>query len=215
MKIKFNGSAGQSLGAFLAKGVSIELEGDANDYVGKGLSGGKLTIYPPKISTFAPEENILVGNVCLYGATGGKAFFRGLAAERFCVRNSGASAVIEGVGDHGCEYMTGGRAVILGSTGRNFAAGMSGGVAYIWDPENNFPSNCNMEMVELESVEDAEDIAELQGLIEEHAERTGSTVAAEVLDNWSKTLRQFVKVMPTDYKRVLLERKQAEKELVA
>ena len=213
VKIKFNGSAGQSLGAFLAKGVSIELEGDANDYVGKGLSGGKLTIYPPKVSTFKPEENIIVGNVCLYGATGGKAFFRGHAAERFCVRNSGASAVVEGVGDHGCEYMTGGRVVVLGSTGRNFAAGMSGGVAYIWDPENNFPANCNMEMVELEKV--AEDIAELQGLIEEHAERTGSTVAAEVLDNWSTTLGQFVKVMPTDYKRVLLERKQAEKELVA
>ena len=215
VKIKFNGSAGQSLGAFLAKGVSIELEGDANDYVGKGLSCGKLTIYPPKVSTFAPEENILVGNVCLYGATRGKAFFRGCAAERFCVRNSGASAVIEGVGDHGCEYMTGGRAVILGPTGRNFAAGMSGGVAYIWDPDNAFPANCNMEMVELEKVEDAEDIAELQGLIEEHAQRTGSTVATEVLDNWSATLGQFVKVMPTDYKRVLLERKQAEKELVA
>ena len=215
VKIKFNGSAGQSLGAFLAKGVSIELEGDANDYVGKGLSGGNLTIYPPKESSFKPEENILVGNVCLYGATRGKAFFRGCAAERFCVRNSGASAVIEGVGDHGCEYMTGGRAVILGSTGRNFAAGMSGGVAYIWDPDNTFPANCNMEMVELEKVEDVEDIAELQGLIEEHARRTGSTVATEVLDNWSTTLGQFVKVMPTDYKRVLLERKQAEKELVA
>ena len=215
VKIKFNGTAGQSLGAFLAKGVSIELEGDANDYVGKGLSGGNLIIYPPKISTFAPEENILVGNVCLYGATGGKAFFRGRAAERFCVRNSGASAVAEGVGDHGCEYMTGGRVVILGPTGRNFAAGMSGGVAYIWDPENSFPADCNMEMVVLEKVEDAEDIAELQGLIEEHAERTGSTVAAEVLDNWSAALGKFVKVMPTDYKRVLLERKQAERELVA
>ena len=215
LKIKFNGSAGQSLGAFLAKGISVELEGDANDYVGKGLSGGSITIYPPRESSFKPEENIIVGNVCLYGATSGKVFFRGHAAERFCVRNSGASAVVEGVGDHGCEYMTGGRVVVLGSTGRNFAAGMSGGVAYIWDPENNFPANCNMEMVELESVEDAEDIAELQGLIEEHAERTGSTVAAEVLSNWSTTLGQFVKVMPTDYKRVLLERKQAEKELVA
>ena len=215
VKIKFNGSAGQSLGAFLAKGVSIELEGDANDYVGKGLSGGKLTIYPPKVSTFKPEENILIGNVCLYGATGGKAFFRGCAAERFCVRNSGAWAVIEGVGDHGCEYMTGGRTVILGPTGRNFAAGMSGGVAYVWDPEGSFPANCNMEMVGLEKVEDTEDIAELQGLINEHAQRTGSTVAAEVLNNWSATLGQFVKVMPTDYKRVLLERKQREKELVA
>jgi len=215
VKIKFTGSAGQSLGAFLAQGVSIELEGDANDYVGKGLSGGKLTIYPPKVSTFKSEENILVGNVCLYGATGGKAFFRGVAAERFCVRNSGAQAVIEGVGDHGCEYMTGGRAVILGSTGRNFAAGMSGGVAYIWDPNGEFASKCNMEMVELEKVEEAEDVAELQALIEEHAERTGSAVAREVLDDWSGSLGQFVKVMPTDYKRVLLERKQAEKELVA
>ncbi len=215
VKIKFTGSAGQSLGAFLAQGVSIELEGDANDYVGKGLSGGKLTIYPPKVSTFKSEENILVGNVCLYGATGGKAFFRGVAAERFCVRNSGAQAVIEGVGDHGCEYMTGGRAVILGNTGRNFAAGMSGGVAYIWDPNGEFAPKCNMEMVELEKVEEAEDVAELQALIEEHAERTGSAVAKEVLDNWSGTLGQFVKVMPTDYKRVLLERKQAKKELVA
>ena len=191
------------------------MEGDANDYVGKGLSGGKLTIYPPKVSTFKPEENILVGNVCLYGATSGKAFFRGRAAERFCVRNSGAHAVIEGIGDHGCEYMTGGRAVILGPTGRNFAAGMSGGVAYVWDPDNVFPQNCNMEMVALEKVKDAEDIAELQDLIKEHSERTGSKVACEVLDNWSTTLGQFVKVMPTDYKRVLLERKQTEKELVA
>jgi glutamate synthase (NADPH/NADH) large chain len=215
VRIKFTGSAGQSLGAFLAKGVSIELEGDANDYVGKGLSGGKLTIYPPKVSTFKAEENIIVGNVCLYGATGGKAFFRGCAAERFCVRNSGAHTVVEGVGDHGCEYMTGGRVVILGPTGRNFAAGMSGGVSYIWDPDNKFEANCNMEMVELESVEDAEDITELQNLIEEHAERTGSTVAAEVLDNWSTALGQFVKVMPTDYKRVLNERKQREQELVA
>jgi glutamate synthase (NADPH/NADH) large chain len=215
VNIKFNGSAGQSFGAFLAKGVTIELEGDANDYVGKGLSGGKLTIYPPKVSTFKPEENIIIGNVCLYGATSGKAFFRGLAAERFCVRNSGAQAVIEGVGDHGCEYMTGGRAVILGPTGRNFAAGMSGGVAYVWDPNNEFAPNCNMEMVELEKVEDVGDIEELKVLIAEHAERTGSTVAAEVLASWSVTLGQFVKVMPTDYKRVLLERKQREKELVA
>ncbi len=215
LKIKFNGSAGQSLGAFLAKGISIELEGDANDYVGKGLSGGNITIYPPRESSFKAEDNIIVGNVCLYGATSGKVYFRGHAAERFCVRNSGASAVVEGVGDHGCEYMTGGRAVILGPAGRNFAAGMSGGVAYIWDPENNFPPNCNMEMVELEKVEEVEDIAELQGLIEEHAERTGSSVATKVLSNWSTALGQFVKVMPTDYKRVLLERKQAEKELVA
>ena len=215
VNIKFHGSAGQSFSAFLAKGVSMELEGDANDYVGKGLSGGRLVIYPPKESTFKPEENILVGNVCLYGATGGKAFFRGRAAERFCVRNSGAQAVIEGVGDHGCEYMTGGRAVILGPAGRNFAAGMSGGIAYIWDPENEFEPNCNMEMVELESLESEADSEELRSLIEEHAERTGSTVAGELLDNWSSALGQFVKVMPTDYKRVLAERKQREQELVA
>ena len=215
ISIKFNGSAGQSLGAFLAKGISIELEGDANDYVGKGLSGGSLTIYPPRISTFIAEDNIIIGNVCLYGATRGKAFFRGRAAERFCVRNSGASAVVEGVGDHGCEYMTGGRVVILGPTGRNFAAGMSGGVAYIWDSENTFSPNCNMEMVELEKVEDTDDIAELKAFIEEHYNLTGSSVACKVLDNWSTALGQFVKVMPTDYKRVLLERKQREKELVA
>jgi glutamate synthase (NADPH) large chain len=215
VRIKFTGSAGQSLGAFLAKGVSIELEGDANDYVGKGLSGGNLTIYPPKVSTFEAENHILVGNVCLYGATSGKAFFRGRAAERFCVRNSGAVAVIEGVGDHGCEYMTGGRTVILGPTGRNFAAGMSGGVAYIWDPAEIFKPNCNMEMVELERVQEMEDIDELRALIEEHARRTGSTVAAAVLDKWGTSLGEFIKVMPTDYKRVLAEQKQRQQELVA
>ena len=215
VRIKFNGSAGQSFSAFLAKGVSIELEGDANDYVGKGLSGGKLVIYPPKVSTFKAEENIIVGNVCLYGATSGKAFFRGLAAERFCVRNSGAHAVIEGVGDHGCEYMTGGRAVILGPTGRNFAAGMSGGVAYIWNPQNEFAPNCNLEMVELETMESDADIAELKNLIEEHATHTDSAVAVRLLENWDAALEQFVKVMPTDYKRVLAERRQREKELVA
>jgi glutamate synthase (NADPH/NADH) large chain len=215
VQIKFTGSAGQSLGAFLAKGISIELEGDANDYVGKGLSGGKIAIYPPDCSQFISEDNIIAGNVCLYGATGGKAFFCGHAAERFCVRNSGAYAVIEGVGDHGCEYMTGGRAVILGPTGRNFAAGMSGGVAYIWDPEDKFPPNCNMEMVQLEKVSDEDDINELRDLIEEHTRITGSNVGAQILNDWSKALKEFVKVMPTDYKRVLEERKQAEKELVA
>ena len=215
VKIKFTGSAGQSLGAFLAKGISIELEGDANDYVGKGLSGGKLAVYPSKSSTFVPEENIIAGNVCLYGATGGKAFFRGHAAERFCVRNSGAYSVIEGVGDHGCEYMTGGRTVILGPTGRNFAAGMSGGIAYIWDPKSEFAPKCNMEMVELEEVVDPDDIAELKELITEHSQITDSTVAKAILDNWSKSLHEFVKVMPTDYKRVLQERKQSTKELVA
>ena len=215
VRLRFHGSAGQSLGAFLAKGVSIELEGDANDYVGKGLSGGRIVIYPPKASTFKAEDNILIGNVCLYGATSGKAFFRGRAAERFCVRNSGAQAVIEGVGDHGCEYMTGGRAVILGPTGRNFAAGMSGGVAYVWDPLKRFGPNCNAEMVALEPVTEPEDAHELKALVAEHAAYTGSTVAQALLKDWDTALRQFVKVMPLDYKRVLTERRQRERELVA
>ncbi|MCA9175716.1 MAG: glutamate synthase large subunit, partial [Planctomycetales bacterium] len=202
---KFNGSAGQSFGAFLAKGVTLELEGDGNDYVGKGLSGGTIVIYPPKQSTFKAEENILIGNVVLYGATGGKAFFRGRAAERFCVRNSGARAVVEGVGDHGCEYMTGGRVVVLGETGRNFAAGMSGGVAYVWDRTGEFPIQCNLGMVALEKVVTPEDQAELRGLIEEHTEATGSEVGRQVLKQWPEVLDQFVKVMPTDYKRVLEE----------
>jgi glutamate synthase (NADPH/NADH) large chain len=210
--IKFNGSAGQSLGAFLAKGITIELEGDANDFVGKGLSGGRIMIYPPRESTFVAEENSIVGNVVLYGATSGQAFFRGRAAERFCVRNSGAHTVIEGVGDHGCEYMTGGRVVILGSTGRNFAAGMSGGIAYVWDPDEKLLANCNLGMVELEQVVDMADIDELQNLIKLHGQHTGSTVAADVLDRWSEVLPQFVKVMPTDYKRVLEEMKRAEEE---
>ena len=206
---KFNGSAGQSFGAWLARGVTLEVEGDANDYVGKGLSGGRVIVYPPKVSSFKAEDNILVGNVVLYGATSGECYFRGIAAERFCVRNSGAQAVVEGVGDHGCEYMTGGRVVILGETGRNFAAGMSGGVAYIYDPKAEFAPRCNPEMVELERLVDAEDIAEVKTLIENHQRYTGSTVAAEVLGNWDNAVAQFVKVMPTDYKRVLLERQQA------
>ncbi|HEY3394321.1 MAG TPA: glutamate synthase-related protein [Lacipirellulaceae bacterium] len=213
---KLNGSAGQSFGAFLARGVTLELVGDANDYVGKGLSGGRLIIYPPANSSFVPEENIIIGNVALYGATGGEAFFRGRAAERFAVRNSGAHAVIEGVGDHGCEYMTGGRVVILGPTGRNFAAGMSGGIAYVWDPRvewdprEAFLANCNLGMVELEKVESEEDIAELRELIERHRDYTGSTVAADVMARFDEVLPQFVKVMPTDYKRVLHEKKAAE-----
>ena len=210
IKIKLNGSAGQSLGAFLAKGISIELEGDGNDYVGKGLSGGQIVIYPPKESQFVAEDNIIIGNVALYGATSGKAFFRGRAAERFCVRNSGAHAVIEGVGDHGCEYMTGGRAVILGATGRNFASGMSGGVAYVWDQDGEFNLRCNLELVDLEKVEAEEDAEELRELISEHHQRTGSTVADKVLSDWDNTLSQFVKVMPRDYKRVLEEMKNAE-----
>ncbi|HEY9052629.1 MAG TPA: glutamate synthase large subunit, partial [Gammaproteobacteria bacterium] len=207
IQIKLKGSAGQSLGAFLAKGISIEVEGDANDYVGKGLSGGRVVVYPPKNSSFVAEENIIVGNVCLYGATRGEAYFRGIAAERFCVRNSGAHAVVEGIGDHGCEYMTGGRAVILGSVGRNFAAGMSGGVAYIWDHQGDFATKCNMEMVELETLAADEDIAELKSLIEKHLQYTGSDVAKRILKDWDGALSQFVKVMPTDYKRVLEQQK--------
>jgi glutamate synthase (NADPH/NADH) large chain len=205
--LKLKGSAGQSFGAFLARGVTLELEGDANDYVGKGLSAGRLIIYPPANSSFLPEENIIIGNVALYGATAGEAFFRGRAAERFAVRNSGAHAVIEGVGDHGCEYMTGGRVVILGPTGRNFAAGMSGGVAYIWDPLDRFLANCNLGMVELEKIVADDDVAELRELIEKHARYTDSAPAARVLEDWDLCLAQFVKVMPTDYKRVLEERR--------
>ncbi|TWT38289.1 Ferredoxin-dependent glutamate synthase 1 [Posidoniimonas corsicana] len=207
IRFKLEGHAGQSLGAFLSHGVTLELEGDANDYVGKGLSGGRVIVYPPKNSGFVAEEQIIVGNVCLYGATRGEAFLRGRAAERFCVRNSGAHAVIEGVGDHGCEYMTGGRVAILGPTGRNFAAGMSGGVAYVWDPDGELLGNCNMGMVELEKVEADEDAQELKELITKHHQHTDSTRAADLLDRWDETLPQFVKVMPTDYKRVLEEMK--------
>ena len=202
---KFHGSAGQSLGCFLAKGVTLEVEGDANDFVGKGLSGGRIVIYPPEVSQFKPEENIIAGNVVLYGATSGEVYLRGVAAERFAVRNSGARAVVEGVGDHGCEYMTGGRVVILGKTGRNFAAGMSGGIAYIWDPERRFKVRCNPEMVELESIEAEADADEVFELITNHERYTGSTVARDILAKWEENLAHFVKVMPTDYKRVLNE----------
>ncbi|MGB5811832.1 MAG: glutamate synthase large subunit [Polyangiales bacterium] len=200
---KFEGSAGQSFGAWLAKGVTLELEGDANDYVGKGLSGGKLIVYPSKAATFVPAENMIIGNVVLYGAVKGEAFFRGRAAERFCVRNSGASTVIEGVGDHACEYMTGGRVVVLGDTGRNFGAGMSGGVAYVLDVDGDFDSHCNKEMVQLEKLQYAEEIAVVRGLVEEHLEYTGSATAQRLLDDWESTVGRFIKVMPTDYKRVI------------
>ena len=206
---KFRGHAGQSFGSWLARGVTLEVEGDANDYVGKGLSGGRIIIYPPRQSRFKPEHNVLVGNVVLYGATSGECFFRGLAAERFCVRNSGVRAVVEGVGDHGCEYMTGGRVVILGPTGRNFAAGMSGGVAYVWNPHGEFRNLCNPEMVELEPLDQAPDRAEVRSLIERHFSLTGSTVARAILDDWRRSAAQFVKVMPVDYKRVLEQRKHA------
>ena len=203
---KFTGTAGQSFGAFNTKGITLELEGDANDYFGKGLSGARLVVYPAKEATFVPEENIIIGNVAFYGATSGEAFIRGKAGERFAVRNSGVNAVTEGVGDHGCEYMTGGRIVILGDTGRNFAAGMSGGIAYIYDVKGNFINNCNTEMVDLDKVSD-EDVSELQNLIQKHFDHTGSTVAKFVLNDLENQLKNFVKVFPRDYKKVLLERK--------
>jgi glutamate synthase (NADPH/NADH) large chain len=206
VRIRLKGHAGQSLGCWLAKGVTIELEGDANDYVGKGLSGGKVIVYPDKAATaagFKAEENIVVGNVCLYGATSGRAFFRGVAGERFCVRNSGAHAVVEGVGDHGCEYMTNGRAVILGPTGRNFAAGMSGGIAYVYDPHDEFITRCNLAMVELEKVGDKSDVEFLRDMIQQHRQYTDSPVADAILKNWNESVKKFHKVMPIEYKRAL------------
>jgi glutamate synthase (ferredoxin) len=203
IRIHFTGSAGQSFGAFIPKGLSFTLEGDANDYIGKGLSGGRLVVYPPRQSTFVAEENILIGNVALYGATGGEAYFRGMAGERFGVRNSGATAVVEGVGDHACEYMTGGRVVVLGPTGRNFAAGMSGGVAYVLDAKGEFRRRCNLAMVGLEGLTAAEDIELVKELLKRHHKYTGSTVAEHTLANWKTLQSKFVKVMPHDYKRVL------------
>jgi glutamate synthase (ferredoxin) len=208
--LRFNGSAGQSFGAFIPNGMTLELSGDANDYLGKGLSGGTIVVSPPVGSSFVAEENIIAGNVAFYGATSGTAYIRGMAGERFCVRNSGVNAVVEGVGDHGCEYMTGGIAVILGSTGRNFAAGMSGGIAYVLDEKGDFAGHCNTQMVALEQL-DEQDVATLEEMISNHKERTGSTKAAAVLADWSSYLPKFVKVMPMDYKRVLqaLERAKA------
>ena len=200
---KFNGSAGQSFGAFLAHGVTLELEGDANDYTGKGLSGGRLIVYPPTSSTFKAENNILVGNTVLYGATSGEVFFRGIAGERFAVRNSGADAVVEGVGDHGCEYMTGGKVIVLGGSGKNFAAGMSGGIAYVLDEKGIFEGNCNTEMVDLESVDETEEKIWLRETIERHQQYTGSQRADNLLKNWDEVLAKFVKVMPIEYKAVL------------
>jgi glutamate synthase (NADPH/NADH) large chain len=206
IRIELTGSAGQSVGAFLAGGVTIRVTGDANDYAGKGLSGGTIVVRPPAESPFKAEENIIIGNVALYGATGGKAFFSGVAAERFAVRNSGAFAVIEGIGDHGCEYMTGGRAVILGPTGRNFAAGMSGGIAYVYDPDDQLLGNINMEMVALEDMSNPADASELRDLIAEHLELTGSNRAKEILDGWDSQLDHFKKVIPVKYREVLKER---------
>ncbi len=205
IRVDFDGTAGQSFGGWLAHGVTFTLHGDANDYTGKGLSGGTLVVRPPSSATYAAEENVAIGNVVLYGATSGKAFFRGLAGERFCVRNSGASAVVEGVGDHGCEYMTGGRAVILGRTGRNFAAGMSGGLAFVLDEDGTFRSRVNPTMLDqLEGLSET-DAMEVHALIAEHVERTGSPVGQRVLDEWETLRSSFVKVFPADYKRVLAE----------
>jgi len=209
IKLNLNGSAGQSFGAFLNKGIFVDLKGDANDYFCKGLSGGKVIVQPPSNSSFSPEENIIIGNVALYGATGGEVYINGIAGERFAVRNSGANAVVEGVGDHGCEYMTRGKVVILGSTGRNFAAGMSGGEAYIFDPQKKFESKCNMGLVSLEEVSD-EDESELYKLISNHFKYTHSVTAEKILNDWKNTLSSFIKVMPNDYKRVLEELKNKE-----
>ncbi|MCB0969345.1 MAG: glutamate synthase subunit alpha, partial [Ilumatobacter sp.] len=200
--ITFTGSAGQSFGAFVPAGITMKLLGDANDYVGKGLSGGRLIVRPPESSPFVAEDQIIAGNVIGYGATGGEIYLRGIVGERFCVRNSGATAVVEGVGDHGCEYMTGGRVVILGSTGRNFGAGMSGGIAYVYDRGNHFDRRVNYEMVEVEQLDEA-DRNFLRGAIERHYEYTDSAVAARMLASWSVEVSRFRKVMPTDYKRVL------------
>jgi glutamate synthase (NADPH) large chain len=200
--ISFTGSAGQSFGAFVPKGITLRLEGDANDYVGKGLSGGRIVIRPPRTSPFVAEDNVIAGNVIAYGATGGEIFLRGIVGERFCVRNSGAVAVVEGVGDHGCEYMTGGRVVVLGETGRNFGAGMSGGIAYVYDRAGTFDRKVNYEMVEVEQLDDA-DREFLRSIIERHLESTDSAVAKRMLASWSIEVSRFRKVMPTDYKRVL------------
>jgi glutamate synthase domain-containing protein 3 len=212
IQVHFTGSAGQSFGAFVPRGVSFTLEGDANDYWGKGLSGGKLIVLPPRAATFVAEENIVVGNVALYGATGGEAYVRGLAGERFCVRNSGVQAVVEGVGDHGCEYMTGGRVVVLGRTGRNFAAGMSGGIAYVLDLVGDFRRRCNLGMVDLEPLDQAADIQLVRDLIQRHLQYTDSACAGRILADWIAMQPRFVKVMPKDYKRVLLAEARARAE---
>jgi glutamate synthase (NADPH/NADH) large chain len=210
IRLHFSGSAGQSFGAFVPRGITLTLEGDANDYLGKGLSGGKIVVFPPREATFVPEENILVGNVVLYGATSGEAYFRGVAGERFAVRNSGAAAVVEGVGDHGCEYMTGGRVVVIGGTGRNFAAGMSGGIAFVLDEAGDFKRRCNLGMVDLEPLMDVEDLEQVKDLLARHIRYTQSAVAARLLVNWERTRERFVKVMPRDYKRVLAAIKKAQ-----
>ena len=201
--INCTGSGGQSFGAFIPKGLTLELVGDSNDYFGKGLSGGHLIVYPPKGVHFKAEENIIIGNVALYGATSGKAFISGIAGERFCVRNSGATAVVEGVGDHGCEYMTGGRVVVLGPTGKNFAAGMSGGIAYVLDEDRSLYKRLNKELVAFEEVTNKYDVLELKGLIQEHVAYTNSEKGKRILDNFSEYLPKFKKILPHDYRRMM------------
>jgi len=219
LEIILRGSAGQSLGAFLAPGIALRVEGDANDYVGKGMSGGRIVLVPPAGATFPPHENVIVGNTVLYGATGGELYVHGIAGERFAVRNSGARAVVEGVGDHGGEYMTGGVLVVLGHTGNNFAAGMSGGVAYVYDETELFDTKCNLDTVDLESVWTVPDQAELRALLEQHLRHTGSRRARMILEDWETHLPLFVKVMPLDYRRSLermrLEERQVDRESVA
>jgi glutamate synthase (NADPH/NADH) large chain/glutamate synthase (ferredoxin) len=213
IEVSLRGSAGQSFGAWLAPGVCLALEGDANDYIGKGLSGGTLIVRPHRGATYSAEDNVVIGNVALYGATQGRAFFRGLAGERFAVRNSGAVTVVEGIGDHGCEYMTGGRVVVLGPTGINFAAGMSGGIAYVLDDDGGFRARCNTEMVRFADISEAES-KELQALIEEHRDRTGSPVAGSLVDGWEDAVGRFVKVLPYDYERALAEQARADTTIV-
>jgi glutamate synthase domain-containing protein 3 len=206
IEVELDGSAGQSFGAWLAPGITLTLHGEANDYAGKGLCGGIVAVRPFRTATPPAEAEVIVGNTVLYGATGGRAFFRGLAGERFAVRNSGAEAVVEGVGDHGCEYMTGGRVVVLGSTGRNFAAGMSGGIAYVLDPAGDFEERCNPGLVDIEALTDPDESAEVRHLVAEHARRTGSSLAAGLLERWEERLGEFRKVMPRDYRQALKAR---------
>jgi glutamate synthase (ferredoxin) len=214
IRIRFTGSAGQSFGAFIPRGLSLTLEGDANDYFGKGLSGGCLAVYPPADAAFRAEENIVVGNVALYGATGGEAYIRGIAGERFAVRNSGAVTVVEGVGDHGCEYMTRGYVVVLGHTGRNFAAGMSGGIAYVLDEEKDFAERCNLQMVDLEVLDDLQEENFVRELIKRHVQLTSSTRGETILKNWNEYREKIVKVMPLEYRRALAEKHQSGKAIV-
>jgi glutamate synthase (ferredoxin) len=203
IKLRFLGSAGQSFGAFIPRGMTLLLEGDANDYVGKGISGGKIVVVPPAGTTFVPEENVIIGNVAFYGGTAGEAYVRGVAGERFCVRNSGVTAVVEAIGDHGCEYMTGGQVVVIGRVGRNFAAGMSGGVAWVLDEDGSFPRRCNMELVSLSPVADAASEGILKELVRRHATATKSDRARKILDSWEAYLPKFVMILPNDYRRVL------------